>query len=324
MNIIEQATQRLEELQRAGIQVPWDALPPGARQAAGVKREPVEAATVPDAVGEAPAMLPPVTRLKSLPDAASARVAPSSGRSSREVTVDLERLTGLGYLVPGRERTLWADEFRAIKRPILANARADAQKGAPANLVMVTSALPAEGKTFCSINLAMSIASEVDSSVLLVDADVVRPAVLERLGIAGTFPGLLDVIDGTLSDLSKVLLKPNIPKLTILPAGAARKNAAELLASGGMQRLLQDLSQRYPDRIILFDAPPLLLTSESKSLAARMGQLLMVVRQDRTTAQQLAAAFSAVESVPVVMSVLNGATASESKASYSGGYGFYE
>ena len=144
-------------------------------------------------------------------------------RQSRSVELDLAQMAAAGYLVPGAARSTLADEFRAIKQPVLKNARPDAN--APihlGNLIMVTSALPAEGKTFCALNLALSMASEVDSSVLLVDADVVRPALLERLGLAGSYKGLMDLLSEPGLDLSEVILKTDVPKLSVIPARTYR------------------------------------------------------------------------------------------------------
>ena len=129
------------------------------------------------------------------------------------------------------------------------------------NLIMVTSALVGEGKSFTSVNLAMSIAMELDNTVMLVDADVARPSVLRMLGLPPG-PGLLDLLEGK-TDMPSVLLKTNIDKLTILPSGTPHPQATELLASDAMRVLLDDMASRYPDRIIVFDSPPLLLDHRS-------------------------------------------------------------
>ncbi|MBS0437034.1 MAG: AAA family ATPase [Proteobacteria bacterium] len=302
MNIIEQATQRLEELKRAGIDIPWSAV--------------TQAGSSPEA-SAIPA--PPAQQHGHL--AAVRREGPV--RRSKDVSVDLARLGQLGFIVPGKERTRWAEEFRAVKRAVLDTVRHTSVQTPRSNLVMVTSALPGDGKTFCALNLALSIAAEVDSSVMLVDADVVQPAVMNRLGLGEETTGLLDVLAGSVENLSDVLLKPDsIPKLTLMPAGTRRENASELLASAAMDRLLDELSTRYADRIIVFDAPPLLLTSEAKALAKKVGQLLMVVRDGVTSVQDLTHAFGCVESVPHVMSVLNGSPSELATQGYAGGYGY--
>ena len=210
-----------------------------------------------------------------------------------------------GLLVPGAPRSKQEDEFRIIKRPLLENAQgtsaAPVQRG---NLIMVSSALPGEGKTFCATNLAISMAMELDHSVLLVEADVLRPTVLERLGLPAS-KGLMDVLTNPDLDLADVLLKTNIPKLTLLPAGTASSRSTELLASAAMDKLLDELANNYSDRIIIFDTPPLLPTTESRVLATKMGQVVMVVEAGQTALDTVRQAFATVENCPVVMSMLN-------------------
>jgi exopolysaccharide/PEP-CTERM locus tyrosine autokinase len=206
-----------------------------------------------------------------------------SGQPSRRVEINLEQLHRLGMVTPEGGRTPVAEEFRMIKRPLIKHALS---KGGGVerhnNLIMVTSALPGEGKTFCAINLAMSIAMEMDHTVLLVDADVARPSVPRYLGIEAT-EGLMDVLLNDKLDLSDVMLRTNVDTLRILPAGQPHKNSTELLASLSMSNLLDDIARRYPDRIVIFDSPPLLMTTEAKVLASHMGQIVMVVEAETTT-----------------------------------------
>ena len=206
-----------------------------------------------------------------------------SGQPSRRVEINLEQLHRLGMVTPEGGRTPVAEEFRMIKRPLIKHALA---KGGGTsrhnNLIMVTSALPGEGKTFCAINLAMSIAMEMDHTVLLVDADVARPSVPRYLGIEAA-EGLMDVLLNDKLDLSDVMLRTNVDTLRILPAGQSHKNSTELLASLSMSNLLDDIARRYPDRIVIFDSPPLLMTTEAKVLASHMGQVIVVVEAETTT-----------------------------------------
>jgi protein-tyrosine kinase len=316
MSIIEQATRRLEELRRAGVEVAWEAPPPPAAP------EPLRPSPLLEPLHPAPASINAHTgsaRTRAERTAASGTALVRVGlRQSRSVELDLAQLASEGYLVPGAPRSVLADEFRGIKQPVLKNARGESGQapGQPTpsgqltpsgrpNLIMVTSALPGEGKTFCALNLALSIASEVDSSVLLVDADVVRPAVMSRLGLAGQYKGLLDLLADTQLELPDLILKTNVPKLSVLPAGAPSIHSTELLTSDAMQELLADIATRYADRIVIFDAPPLLSTTESRVLAARMGQILMVVAQGQTQQTELAQALIALEQCPLVMCVLN-------------------
>ncbi|MET0321895.1 MAG: XrtA-associated tyrosine autokinase [Duganella sp.] len=247
---------------------------------------------------------------------------------SRHVDLDLARLAELGMVTQDGGRTPVAEDFRIIKRPLLRNARGDAGHAGDSadrssirhgNLIVVTSALPGEGKTYCAVNLAMSIAMERDSTVMLVDADVARPSVLKVLGLPPA-PGLMDILLGEQTGLADVMLRTNIRTLSILPAGRANKHATELLASRGMSRLLTDIAERYADRIVIFDSPPLLLTTEASVLAAQMGQIVMVVESERTTQHAVKEALQRIQHCPNVSLVYNKSqTFAETKY-----YGYYD
>ncbi|PXW94125.1 exopolysaccharide/PEP-CTERM locus tyrosine autokinase [Sphaerotilus hippei] len=334
MSIIEQAARRLEELRAAGFEVAIRPLPAPVgdageivpREVTVTARAANEEALMPEAAR--PAGLPaepavrrvPLTRVPAPVPAAPLRVEPdAAGRRSREVSLDLVRLERDGYLVPAKARSLLAEQLRIIKRPLLANARGEgAQVSSRANLIQVVSAMPGEGKTFFAMNLAMSIAMEVDHSVLLIDADVLRPSVMARCGVESG-PGLLDLLGSEDVGLSDVMLRTNVPKLSLMPAGTASSQSTELLASAAMERLLDELAAKYADRIIVFDAPPLIPTTESRVLASRMGQVVMVVEANRTTHQQVTQAFAALEDCPIVLTVLNKSTG----VGRTDGYGYY-
>jgi len=193
-----------------------------------------------------------------------------------------------------------------IKRPIIRNARErTGARAERANLVMVTSAIPAEGKSFVALNLAMSIALEFDSTALLVDADVANPSLMRMTHLPPASKGLLDLLTSTDTKLHDVLLRTNVEKLTLLPSGTAHGRATEMLASETMAALLEEMALRYPDRILVFDSPPLLATTEARALASHMGQILMVVEADRTAQALVKHALETIESCPVVMMVLN-------------------
>jgi receptor protein-tyrosine kinase len=328
MNTIEQAAKRLAELKRAGFDVPVPDMPGAAAAPASAASQPTPSADVPAAavaaVAETPVVpvAPPAARAASavVPVARSAVVETlnSAGRRSREVALDLARLEREGYLVPAQARSQLAEQMRIIKRPLLANARGEsAQALSRPNLIQVVSAMPGEGKTFFAINLAMSIAMEVDLSVLLVDADVLRPSVLARCGIEPA-RGLMDVLQSPSIELHDVMLRTNVAKLSILPAGTANAQSTELLASGAMESLLDELASKFSDRIVVFDAPPLIPTTESRVLASRVGQVVMVVEAGKTTHAQVSQAYAAVEQCPVVLSVLNRARGNSGEA-----YGYY-
>ena len=239
---------------------------------------------------------------------------------SKSVNIDLQRLREGGMIAPDGDKTPLAEEFRVIKRPLLKNAFGSGASIRNGNLIMVTSAFPREGKSFCAINLAMSIAMERDRTVLLVDADVARPSIPQKFGIAPDV-GLMDVLLDSHVSLSDAIVRTNVNKLALLPAGRPHRQATELLASEAMFNLLAELSERYSDRIVIFDSPPLLVTTEARTLAANMGQIVMVVESDNTTHEALREALATIESCDVVGMVLNKGRRSNPGDSY-GYYGY--
>ncbi|MGO8754207.1 MAG: XrtA-associated tyrosine autokinase [Gallionellaceae bacterium] len=239
---------------------------------------------------------------------------------SNPTMLDLTRLRRVGGVIPNEEKTQIAEEFRMIKRPLITNAFG---KGAGhiknGNLIMVTSALAGEGKSFCAINLAMSIAMEMDHTVLLVDADVARPSIPKLLGVHAQ-RGLLDLLLDEKLELSDAILKTNVEKLSILTAGKRSRHATELLASQSMSKLLGDISQRHRDRIIIFDSPPLLLTTEAHVLAAQMGQIVLVVEAETTPQKAVMEALRQIESCDVINLIYNKSRAFAGEGYYGYGY----
>ncbi len=222
-------------------------------------------------------------------------------------------------MTPDDGKSLIAEEMRMVKRPILRHAFGKAANSPElhSNLVMVTSAMPGEGKSFTSLNLAMSIAMELDRTALLVDADVARPSIGRYLGVSPR-KGLVDYLLNEDVDLADVMQKTNVPKLTVLPAGRDYHYSTELLASEAMSRLMRELSLRYPDRVVIFDSPPVLVTSEARVLAEHMGQILLVVEYGKTQNSLVQEALSSINPKPEqsVGMVLN-------KRRNGGGEGYY-
>lgn len=244
-----------------------------------------------------------------------------SAPSGAPVEIDLASLRDRGFVTPDVHEGRTAGEFRVIKRPLLRNAfgtgPAPVRNG---RRIMVTSAFPGEGKSFCAINLALSIAAERDHQVLLVDADVARPSVPRQLGISSD-TGLMDLLLDSRLDVAELVLPTNVDKLAILPAGRRHEQATELLASASMSRLLEQISARFPDRVLIFDSPPLLLTTESRVLATYMGQIVMVVEAGKTPREAVKEALATLEGSEVIGLVLNKSRASEA-GSYGGYYGY--
>lgn len=233
---------------------------------------------------------------------------------------DLERH---GYLTPGASRTKLAEEYRAIKRPLLQNAfgkgSAPVEKG---NVIVVVSALPGEGKTFTAFNLAMSIAIEKDTTVLLVDGDILKKSCTKMLKLESA-PGLTEVLLSQNVSISDVLVRTEMPRLSVIPAGQGHTHTTELLASSNMERVVEELAYRYPDRVIVFDAPPLLVTSEAPILTKLAGQILMVVEAGNTPQQVVAEAVGLLDKNKVVGMVLNKNRGSFGGDYYGQGYGYY-
>ena len=237
--------------------------------------------------------------------------------TSRRVDLDLARLEQIGFLTPNQAQSLVAEEYRLLKRPLLRRATpSEAEYVDDGNLIIATSSLPGEGKTYMSINLAMSMAMEVDKTVLLVDADVAKADVSRMLGVQSE-KGLSSYLSGRETDLSKLILRTNVEKLALLPAGPHYSKLTELLASEQMKRLVRELAERYPDRIVVFDSPPLLATSGASVLTSLMGQVLMVVEAVRTPKSAVKAALRQMAGARNVNFVLN------KQRRKAGGYGYY-
>lgn len=225
------------------------------------------------------------------------------GADSPILRVNRAHLQRQGLITPDGSRTANAESFRRIKRYVLA-ATNSIRNGIPGNLVMVTSALAGEGKTFCSVSLATSIALELDRTVLLVDADVAKPSVPSVLGVKAE-RGLLDLLVDPNLTLPDVMRRTDLGKLTFLPAGTPHPHATELLASSAMKKLLMELASRYRDRVIVFDSPPLLAASESSVLASQMGQIVVVVEACKTSEGALKSALGRVDAAKITGLLLN-------------------
>ena len=329
MSNIEKAMQRLEQLRKAGVE------PPGAGKEPEVLASPEGASgqqPSPERLAEGPSpQSAPFAGIGEPTSASSPAVPAQVGAAGdqvhgeqrrRFVEIDLATMAVSGYVTPDAPRAQIADEFRVIKRPIIKNAHwKSGSKTERGNRVMVTSALPGEGKTFVSINLALSIALEVDSTVLLVDADVANPSIARVMNLPPS-KGLMDLLTNDSLEVGDVLLKTNVDKLSLLPAGTPHPRATEMLASQAMANLVAEMASRYPDRILVFDSPPLLVTTEARVLASHMGQIVMVVESDRTSQTAVVRAIETIETCPIVLMVLNKAPRSEIGGYYGYGYGY--
>lgn len=229
--------------------------------------------------------------------------------SRRSIAIDRDWLAEKGLLVPGSAITPLAEEFRMIKRQLLLTSRAisaaqTSQSDRRARMVLVCSAQPGDGKTFCAVNLAISMAQERDVEVLLVDADFAKPSIPDRLG-APKGPGLLDALTGAVDSVEECILDTDIPQLSILPAGTRTHSDTELLASERARAMLEALTAAHPRRIVIFDSPPALAASPASVLALHVGQVMLVVRADRTSEGDLREAVKQLDSCEHIHLVLN-------------------
>ena len=254
-------------------------------------------------------------------DAEAERVE-STGRH-RVVQVNSDALRAAGFLAPEDEERQLLDQYRNIKRPLLAHAFGKQVTRIPdGHLVLITSALSGEGKSFTCINLALSLARERDHRVLLVDADVAKPHISRLFGAADE-PGLLDLLDDDRPvDHRNFVLPTSVPGLSLLPAGEARHYATELLASNRMEDLMRALGAADPQRIVVFDSPPVLLTSEARVLTRLVGQVVLVVHAGITPQQAVLDAVDTIEEGKAVNLILNQARQSAGSGYYGGSYGY--
>ncbi|MES1925736.1 AAA family ATPase [Salinisphaera sp. T31B1] len=238
----------------------------------------------------------------------------------------MARLRRAGLLAPRSMEAAIAREFQRIKRPILATLTREAAPGrgsqASFNRLMVTSAHPGDGKTFTSMNLALSLAAELDHSVLLVDGDVIKPGISRALGLNDR-PGLMELLADEQRVPEDFIVATDIPHLSVLPAGRRDGQSAERLSSRRMEGLAKELSSD-PSRIVVFDSSPLLATAESQALALNMGQIVMVVRAGRTERRAVDAALSLIEPSNAEISLVLNQSRKGFGDDYDGYYGVYQ
>lgn len=238
------------------------------------------------------------------------------------LNLDKKGLQERGYLIDNGTRKSIKDEFRQIKRKLLNNAFGSASKMLHhSNLIMVSSAKPNEGKTFVAINLALSIALEQDKTVLLVDADVLRPSIIRELGVEET-PGIIEYLLNDVTQVSEIIYNTDIDKLKLIPAGVPHHLSNELLASEKMAALASELANRYPDRIVIFDCPPLIGVTETLVLANLMGQALIVVEESKTAIADIKSATEHLNENLAIGLVLNKAIRSHKDLYGYYGYGY--
>jgi protein-tyrosine kinase len=251
---------------------------------------------------------------------AAAHVAPPPAGSLPTLVLDRATLQSAGLMPPQEEADLITRQYRKIKHPLVAKAMG---RGAPREpkgyLIMIASAMSGEGKSFTAINLALNLSLEKEVEVLLVDADAPKPQLTHVLGLANA-PGLLDALRDPQCDVETLIRPTNVRSLSFLPLGVGADDATELLSSARMERMAALLGQRNSRRIVVFDSPPLLQTTESPALARVAGQIVVVVRAETTPQPLLLDALHTLQGHPAVSLVLNQSMQSGAAPYYYYGY----
>jgi protein-tyrosine kinase len=241
----------------------------------------------------------------------------------RTVNLSPGVLAANGIALPSAGFSRRVEEFRSIKRQVLASAARGGATNQDLNrVVMVTSATPGDGKTFISINLALALAYERDLSVILVDADAHRQSMLNYLGVSAD-KGWLDLLTNSAMTLPDVLLNTNIPGLSIIPAGLTRPEIPELMSSRKMLTFISDLAKQNPNRLIVLDSLPCLVSTEPTILASIAGQAVFVVAANETSREEIESSLRLIEACPNVSLVLNkGNPLLDQFSKYGYGYGY--
>lgn len=242
--------------------------------------------------------------------------------SDIEHLIDRDCLARHGLIQPEGQVTELLEEFRIVKRQVLQSVRKARAtgSGAMAQRVLVCSPHPDEGKSYCAVNLAIALAAEKDSEVLLVDADFAKPSLLKMLGLPKG-PGFMDILAREDMKVEDCVLATDISGLHVLPAGNHTTSDSEYLASHRTAEVLDRLTRAAPNRIVIFDSPPALAASQAAELAEHVGQAIVVARADRTGQSALEDALTLLSSCPDLKLLLNAAHFSPSGRRFGAYYG---
>ena len=240
------------------------------------------------------------------------------------VNIDFARLAAGGFLTPDQPMTRQSEEYQHIKRRVLGNMTSGAlNTNRPSNLILITSSVPGEGKTFTSVNLAISLAMEVDHTILVVDTDIMKRDLSRALGVVDR-KGLFDLLASPNLRLEDLLVRTNLRNLVILPVGTKRDGSTELLASMRMRELADEIARRYKDRVVLFDSPPVLATTTASALAPLVGQVVLVAEAGSTKHETIREALLRLDRVTITGVILNkGKQAAAASYDYYGSYYYH-
>lgn len=246
----------------------------------------------------------------------------SDAGNGKVLHINFKKLQAAGFITPQSGRTGSTEEFRVIKRQLLKGTFDEdgRRRSDNSNVIMVGSSVPGEGKTFTSLNLAMSLSMERDLHVLLVDADNHRHGLSSLLEARHAKVGLMDMLVDKTIQPRDIMLRTDVTNLTFIPAGLPHSHAVEMLASKEMERIMTELATRYPDRLIIIDTPPLLASTEGVAMSSLVGHVIIVVEKNRTTKRALNRALEMLEDCENVSVVLNMETSDHRFSEYTYGY----
>ncbi len=265
---------------------------------------------------QTPVQNPPQTKVDS-PPKTTPKIQEQNDQKKPIIELNLNLMAQKGFITSNSENRAISEQYRAIKRKLLNNAFGPlASSLNRPNLIIVTSSNPNEGKTFSSINLALSIALEKDKTVLLVDSDVLKPSLCKELDIPDQ-PGIMEYLSGDVAEAADIISSTNIDNLKFISSGEPHHLSTELLASARMTKLVEELATRYPDRVVIFDAPPLLGVNETHIMANLVGQAVVVVEEGKTKVNDVNNAVAQLDPDLAIGFVVNKAT-----QSLTGGYGY--
>lgn len=222
----------------------------------------------------------------------------------KRLDIPLKKLRRSGYVTPSDVKNKMTEEYRRIKRPLVRNLTND-DISKNSHVLMVTSSIAGEGKTFTSINLTMSLAQERERNVIFIDADVLKGTAGSELGLPRHTPGLIDVLSGAVSEFHEVVHETNVPNLWFVPAGQSNTHANELLASDGLGRCIDEISTLFEDSILILDCPPILQTNEANVLLHHAGQVVFIVAERQTNQKLVSVALNQIDESKYLGLVLN-------------------
>lgn len=258
---------------------------------------------------------------------AKVRGEPAKDDEAAELMLDFERLAKAGFITPATLELDVARDFSMVKRRLFRRlcffgpehdpSAEGAKRRCP--IVLVTSGNPGEGKTFSSINFALSLAIEEQLNVLLIDTDLAKPSVTNVIGFPYRKRGLFECLTEPLLPLEDVMLTFQQLSLSVLPAGEAKKAPSSLLGGKAMADVIDRIKALNKFDMLVLDGPPLLATTEAAILAPHADEIVLVIGAGEATSNQLDASLDLLEGASSKISLLlNRAVISERRAGYYG------